>query len=358
MYQESASRERYREQSLSLKEFVKGLELRVEIAEPTESQLDRVSQLTLRTNQFNFTTIRRSKNQIRDLLAREDAKCLAVRVVDRFGDYGLVGVLIYEIRTDRYTVDTFLLSCRVLGRGVEHALVSRLGRQAVEEGKRFVEFAYARTEKNLPALEFMRSIGDRYQIEAASSWVFPAEDLAAMEYDPDKSSPVGVEAEDADGPEQAAARSPLAFDGANRSERMQRLGENLHDVERILAAIEARRVKEQPLPAGVDAGAGSSLETALLGIWRKVLARPRIGLNDNFFEAGGTSLRAVQVVAAIKKELNHALSIVSLFECPTVKLLAARLTASSEEAKGGITTAAAVVRGRQRRYGAQRQKAS
>ncbi len=49
--------------------------------------------LTFRTNQFNFTTIRRSKEEIEDLLKHEDANCLAVRVVDRFGDYGLVGVV-------------------------------------------------------------------------------------------------------------------------------------------------------------------------------------------------------------------------------------------------------------------------
>ena len=49
-------------------------------------------------------------------------------------------------------------------------------------------------------------------------------------------------------------------------------------------------------------------------------------MNDNFFEAGGTSLRAVQVIAMIKKELKQTLSIVSLFECPTVTLLAAKLS--------------------------------
>ena len=166
MYQESAKRERYREQSFSLKDFIKGLQLRVEIGELTGDQLDRVSQLTFRTNQFNFTTIRRSKKEIKDFLKREHAKCLVVRVVDRFGDYGLVGVLMYEAEADRYKVDTFLLSCRVLGRGVEHALVSRLGQRAVKEGKRFVEFTYRPTEKNLPALEFITSIGDQYRNEA------------------------------------------------------------------------------------------------------------------------------------------------------------------------------------------------
>ena len=58
-----------------LKDFMKGLELRVEIAEAEDDDLGRVSQLTFRTNQFNFATIRRSENEIRDLLKRGDATC-------------------------------------------------------------------------------------------------------------------------------------------------------------------------------------------------------------------------------------------------------------------------------------------
>src|SRR5947208_11313201 len=102
MYQENAERQRFREQTLSLKDFVDGLQLRVEIAAATDDQLDRVSQLTFRTNQFNFTTIRRSEQEIRDFLRREGATCLAVRVADRFGDYGLVGVVMYETAPDRF----------------------------------------------------------------------------------------------------------------------------------------------------------------------------------------------------------------------------------------------------------------
>ena len=93
-------------------------------------------------------------------------------------------------------------------------------------------------------------------------------------------------------------------------------------------------------------------------IWRKVLGRPRIGMNDNFFEAGGTSLRAVQVIAMIKKEVNQTLSIVSLFESPTVALLAAKLSAGSRGGQGATTTAAAVERGQQRRYNTLRRRAS
>src|SRR2546427_9562075 len=142
MYRENTERQQFRERSFSLKDFVKGLQLRVEIAEATEDQLGRVSQLTFRTNQFNFTAVRRSENEIKNFLKREGANCLVVHVVDRFGDYGLVGVVMYKAEADRYKVDTFLLSCRVLGRGVEHAVVSRLGQRAVKEGKRFVELKY------------------------------------------------------------------------------------------------------------------------------------------------------------------------------------------------------------------------
>ena len=75
----------------------------------------------------------------------------------------------------------------------------------------------------------------------------------------------------------------------------------------------------------------------------------RIGINDNFFDVGGTSLRAVQVIATIKRELKHSLSIVTLFECPTVTLLAAKLAAASGEPRGRTSAAAAAARGERRR---------
>jgi len=358
MYQESAQRERYREQSFSLKDFIKGLQLRIEIGELTADELDRVSQLTSRTNQFNFTTIRRSKKEIEDLLKREDTKCLVVRVIDRFGDYGLVGVLIYELQHDRYKVDTFLLSCRVLGRGVEHTVASRLGERAVKDGKQFVEFTYRLTEKNLPALEFITSIGAQFRNEAETSWTFPAEILASVKYDPGERAQTGVETQETPGAQRPTMRPPLAIGAADRSGRLQRIGESLYDIDRVAKAIEENRVGRQPLDARMDVASGTTLEVALARIWRKVLGRPRIGMNDNFFEAGGTSLRAVQVIAMIKKELNQTLSIVSLFECPTVTLLAAKLSAASGETQGAITTARAAQRGQQRRYNTLRRRAS
>src|SRR5205814_2641716 len=104
------------------------------------------------------------------------------------------GVVMYETEADRYKVDTFLLSCRVLGRGVEHSIVSQLGWRAVKEGKQFVEFAYAPTQKNLPAVEFIASIADPEWNQASGCWTFPAQRLANVEYNPDEKTPTRHEA--------------------------------------------------------------------------------------------------------------------------------------------------------------------
>ena len=142
MYKENAQREKYRENTLSLKDFLDGLKLNIKIFSPSPEQISRVSQLTFRTNQFNFTTIRRTENEVNNFLDNSQNHCLITEVSDRFGDYGLTGVLFYSIVEKKLLVDTFLLSCRVLGRGVEYKILSELGKIALENNLEFIELKY------------------------------------------------------------------------------------------------------------------------------------------------------------------------------------------------------------------------
>src|SRR5206468_2867274 len=183
------------------------------------------------------------------------------------------------------------------------------------------------------------------------------ERLASVEYDPDKAASSGPEEQSTRNAEKTSTHHAWGFDPVDLSERLQRIGEELCDPGRLGKAIQEFRLRNQPPAPPTDVAPGNARQTALLNIWRKVLGRPRIGLHDNFFEAGGTSLRAVQVIAMIKKELKKTLSIVSLFECPTVALLAARLGATADETRVETGTAGAARRGRQRRCKTVRQKA-
>ena len=355
MYRENAQRREYRQASLSLGDFVKGLELRVEVAKASEAQSERISQLTLRTNQFNLTTVRRSKAEIAQLLRRDDFCCLSVRVSDRFGDYGLVGVLIYEILPDRYRVDTLLLSCRVLGRGVEHFVASQLGARAQADAKRYVEVVCVPTPKNAPALDFMNAIGDGYRKVTPHRWIFPADRLAAVVYRPDEGPSLDEDREDGAAEQARPAGNNGLFSDAGLSQRLQRVAEQLGSMERLVAAMEQRQLEGQSAGEGAGVVDGNPVEAALLGIWRKILARPRIGLDENFFDAGGTSLKAVQIASAVRRELGHSVAVVHLFECPTVRLLAAKLS-GTPSAPAAPSASVAVTRGQQRRYNTLRRK--
>ena len=157
MYRLNADRTRLESQASDIGAFLASLELKVDIGAPSEAQWSRVSQLTQRTNQFNFSTVRRSEAEVRQL-DRSGLECLRVEVSDRFGDYGLVGVAIFGPSGDALAVDTMLLSCRVLGRGVEHAMYAHLGKLALEQGLAFVEARFVPSPKNEPAAKFLDSL--------------------------------------------------------------------------------------------------------------------------------------------------------------------------------------------------------
>lgn len=144
-YQQNLQRDCWRREALTFADFLAGLELKIEISAMTASQLPRVSQLTQRTNQFNFTTIRRTEAEVRHVCESGPLESLVVKVKDRFGDYGLVGVILFESLADTIRVDTFLLSCRALGRGVKHRMLVHLGQIAAERQLKSIEIPYIPT---------------------------------------------------------------------------------------------------------------------------------------------------------------------------------------------------------------------
>ncbi|MDT4986393.1 MAG: hypothetical protein QOI74_487, partial [Micromonosporaceae bacterium] len=147
-YRSSRDRAELRRGVASLAEFIAGLELRVEITEAAGDSLARVAQLTQRTNQFNASGVRRQESELTALLADGRSTCWVADVRDRFGDYGTVGVAITRTVDDTVELDTLLMSCRVLGRGVEHQLLAHLGQAARAAGKTTISIPYRPTARN------------------------------------------------------------------------------------------------------------------------------------------------------------------------------------------------------------------
>ncbi len=155
MYAQQAERRKDETASsgASLGDYLAGLDIHIEIGDADSATISRIAQLTSKTNQFNVTTRRYSEADIRTMQAA-GAVIQGIRVRDRFGDNGLVGVSILAPPTDGVReIDSLLLSCRVLGRGVETALLASLAKSARTSGISRLRGVFVPTPKNTPAAD-------------------------------------------------------------------------------------------------------------------------------------------------------------------------------------------------------------
>lgn len=140
----------------ALRAHLRSLELAVRVRRIGDADVARAAQLTQKTNQFNLTTVRRSEAEV-EALRRDPAwRLYALDVTDRFGDYGTTG-LVFAHRTDdaSWDLETVLLSCRVLGRGVESALLRVVTADLIEAGARRLTGRLIPTKKNAPVRDFL-----------------------------------------------------------------------------------------------------------------------------------------------------------------------------------------------------------
>lgn len=144
------------EKGLSYEEFLMSLNLNVRRVELNESRIERVVQLIGKTNQFNLTAKRYSRQTIDRMLA-DNYKIYAYNVCDKFGDYGLVAVAIVDI--NRQFLDSFLMSCRVMGKQVENYIINDIENDLLKQGIDVLYTEYIKTPKNKPVEKFFDGLG-------------------------------------------------------------------------------------------------------------------------------------------------------------------------------------------------------
>lgn len=136
-----------------------GLELTIDCDNP--SHIERAAQLCQRTNQFNMTTIRFSEEDIESMISDPAFTILTASVCDRFGDYGITGLLILKLDQEgnEAMIEVFLLSCRVLGRGIEKALLFSALNRLDKKGLKSCNARYSPTNKNTAFENFYKETG-------------------------------------------------------------------------------------------------------------------------------------------------------------------------------------------------------
>lgn len=151
----------------SKEEYLRSLGTKVTIRKNESERIQRIAELTQKTNQFNLTTRRYSESEVLNLMKSNHTAVYSLYVSDKFGDSGLVGVCVLRYQENLANVDAFLLSCRVIGRGVEYAIWGHVCKGALELGVTEIRAKYIPTQKNQQVQNFFEELGFEVEFDGA-----------------------------------------------------------------------------------------------------------------------------------------------------------------------------------------------
>ena len=297
--------------SLTPEQFLATLRIEIEVSPAETTDLPRVAQLTARTTQFNLTGVQHTEQSLSELLSDQRNGCWTVRVRDKFGDYGLVGALIFRNDYESVDVDTFLLSCRALGRGVEDRMLAELKALANTSGAAVIKIPFIPTARNRPALEFLhRQCSVPLDVTEALQCVL-SPSAGSVEWRQFTSHT------HTDIPSQPNSL-PMP---SNEEQVMVQITSRMRTATAILAAARSsmrkRALSDTPLVLP-----HSRIETTIARVWSDVLRSHPVGLHDNFYQIGGSSLLAVRILSRIRAELGVDVGLTDFLQRPTVESLA------------------------------------
>lgn len=158
-YKLRAKAEEVKAQFTSQEEYLASLELKVRITVDDVKHSQRVSELSQKSNQFNLTTYRYSVADIEEMMGSEGFSVYSIFVSDKFGDSGLTGVIIVKNKDELAEIDSFYMSCRVIGRGVEKAVWQKISSDASDRGAEILKATFIPTAKNQQVSEFYENLG-------------------------------------------------------------------------------------------------------------------------------------------------------------------------------------------------------
>lgn len=139
--------------------FLKNLNMCAQVTSFSSFDIPRVAQLTQRSNQFNLRTIRYSEEEIKYIAKSKDYLTLSVNLKDKFGELGLISVVILNKQVDGLFIDTWIMSCRVLKRGVEDLVLDTIVMVARKNKAKFIIGEYLKTPKNVLVKDHFKKLG-------------------------------------------------------------------------------------------------------------------------------------------------------------------------------------------------------
>ena len=169
-YRANAQREAMQTESTDIGAFLETLDMKAVLAPFRDQDMVRITQLTNKTNQFNLTTRRYTQPEIAEIAADPSNYTLQVRLLDCFGDNGIICLVTCRPRDKAWRIDNWLMSCRVFNRKVENMVLDQLVQAARERGIQTLEGEYLPTEKNVVVADLYKDCGFSPVEDAEGLW--------------------------------------------------------------------------------------------------------------------------------------------------------------------------------------------
>ena len=181
-YRQRACAEELKAQFETQEEFLASLELKVELTRNALVSSSRISELSQKSNQFNLTTTRYTMVEIEHMMGSDTQAVYSLVVSDKFGNAGLTGVIVMRYEGKTAIVENFFMSCRVIGRGVEYSIWSRIVADAIQRGYTELRAAYLPSAKNAQVSDFYDRLGMPMtkESECARQYAMAAADFSAL----------------------------------------------------------------------------------------------------------------------------------------------------------------------------------
>ena len=154
MYKQQKHREDKKLEFSSLDDYLSSLRLKITVYKNDKSLIPRMAQMSQKTNQFNLTTIRYTETEIQKMVFSSDTDVYAFSVNDKYGSSGVTGLCILNISNQTVEINSFLISCRIIGRNIEYMLMDYIIQQMKDQGVKSLVAKFIRTMKNIQVSSF------------------------------------------------------------------------------------------------------------------------------------------------------------------------------------------------------------
>jgi acyl carrier protein len=337
MYRQNIQRNKLKTAVTSFNSFIEDLQVHTQILSADIDYIPRIIQMLARINQFNLTLKKYSIPELQKLINSKDHFCYVINVSDKFGDYGTVGVLILKREGKRLTLDTFLISCRALGRGIEATMLYHAAKIAIQNNCHEIALYGVPSGRNIPALNFfniIRKLSNDIKKEE-NLLIFTPQALLNIDLmidynnDLDSTKKQSIEITN-------IKRNPLIIEP---NKVFNFIAKESFNIMNVVAEIHRQKIVSRSNLTSIYVKPRTHLEKQLVKVWEDVLKVKNIGINDNFFELGGHSLLATTIAGQLKKILGIEIPLSDMFNLLTVKELANHIESSMHKNTDSINSA-------------------